>query len=131
MWDKLTKSEVTESTSSMVDETSLAIVKRQGSQGITIVSPQRKIIFDIQADPYWTKWQTESSKLADKDFETSEFHQDMLSCYLMLGLVMAHITWNAMSNLELWQSYKALRDDLVLPSATTLSNICRRVYAPT
>jgi len=36
-----------------------------------------------------------------------------------------------MSNLELWQWYKALRNNLVLPSATTLSNICRRKYALT
>jgi len=49
----------------------------------------------------------------------------------MLGFVSAHIPWNAISNLELRWSYKALRDDLVLPSATTLSTICRREYALT
>ena len=49
----------------------------------------------------------------------------------MLGFVSAHIPWNAISNLELQQSYKALRDDLVLLSATTLSNMCRREYALT
>jgi hypothetical protein len=49
----------------------------------------------------------------------------------MLGFVSAHIPWNAISNLELRWSYKALRDDQVLPSATTLSNICRREYALT
>jgi len=43
---KLTQSEVTELTSSMVDETSLAILKREGRRGITIVSSQRKFIFD-------------------------------------------------------------------------------------
>jgi len=46
------ESEVTELTSSTVDETALAIMKRQGSRGITIVSSQRKIIFDIQVNPY-------------------------------------------------------------------------------
>jgi len=45
--NKLTVSEVTELTSLMVDETALAILKRQGSRGITIVCSQRKIIFDI------------------------------------------------------------------------------------
>jgi len=50
--NELTESEVTELTSSMVDETALAILKRQGSQGITIVSSQRKIRFDIHVDPY-------------------------------------------------------------------------------
>jgi len=50
--NKLTESEVTELTSSTVDETALAILKRQGSQGITIVSLQRKIRFDIQLNPY-------------------------------------------------------------------------------
>ena len=49
----------------------------------------------------------------------------------MLGFVSAHIPWNAISNLELRRSYKALPGDLVLPSATTLSNICRREYALT
>ena len=49
----------------------------------------------------------------------------------MLAFVLAHIPWNSISNLELRRSYKALCDDLVLPSATTLSNICRRVYALT
>jgi len=55
----------------------------------------------------------------------------MWNRYLMLGFVSAHIPWNAISNLELRRSYKALRNDLVLPSATTLSNIGRREYALT
>jgi len=50
--NKLTESEVTEWTSSTVDETALAILKRQGSRGITIVRLQRKIRFDIQLNPY-------------------------------------------------------------------------------
>jgi len=49
----------------------------------------------------------------------------------MLEFVSADIRLNAISNLELRQPYKALRDDLVLPSATTLSNICWREYAMT
>ena len=48
--NELAESEVTESTSSTVNERALAIRKRQGSRGITIVSSQRKIIFDIQVD---------------------------------------------------------------------------------
>jgi hypothetical protein len=50
--NEFTESEVTELTSSRVDETSLAILKRQGSPGITIVSLQRKIILDIQFNLY-------------------------------------------------------------------------------
>jgi len=49
--NKLTESEVTELTSSTVDETALAILKRQGSRGITTLTLQRKIRFDIQVDP--------------------------------------------------------------------------------
>jgi len=45
---KLTESEVTELMSSMVEETALANLKRQGSRGITIVSCQRKLILNIQ-----------------------------------------------------------------------------------
>jgi len=54
--NELTESEVTELTSSTVDATALAILKRQGSRGITIVCLQSPIIFDIQYIPYWPKW---------------------------------------------------------------------------
>jgi hypothetical protein len=50
--NKFTESEVTELTSSTVDETALAILKRQGSRGITIVSVPRKMRVDIQLNPY-------------------------------------------------------------------------------
>jgi hypothetical protein len=50
--NELTESEVTELTSSTVAETALAIPKWQGSSGITKVSLQRRIIFDIQCNPY-------------------------------------------------------------------------------
>jgi len=49
----------------------------------------------------------------------------------MLGFVSAHIPWNTISNLELRWSYNALRSELVLPSASTLSNICWREYTLT
>jgi len=49
----------------------------------------------------------------------------------MLDFVLAHIPWNAISNLGLWWSYNTLRSDLVLPLASTLSNICRREYTLT
>jgi len=44
--NKLTELEVSDFTSTAVDETALAIVKRMESKEITIVSVQRKIIFD-------------------------------------------------------------------------------------
>ena len=44
---ELTELEVNELTSSTVDETALAILKRQGSRGITVVSSQGNMIFDI------------------------------------------------------------------------------------
>jgi hypothetical protein len=49
----------------------------------------------------------------------------------MLEFVSAHIPGNDISTQELRRANKALRDDLVLPSATTLSNIFRRDYALT
>jgi len=55
----------------------------------------------------------------------------MLIRYLMLGFVSANIPWNAISNLALRRSWKDLRDDLVLPLATTLTNISQRDYALT
>ena len=50
--NELLESEVSELTSSTVDETALAVLTRQGSRGITIVSVQMKTIFDIQFNPY-------------------------------------------------------------------------------
>jgi len=48
---ELTESEVIELSSSMVDETALVFLRRQGSRGITIVSVPRKMIVDIQLNP--------------------------------------------------------------------------------
>jgi len=128
---ELTESEVTELMSSTVNEIALAILKRQRSRGISIVFLQMVFMFHIHVDPYWPKWQTKSSKLAAKDFETSEFHHDTWNRYLLLGFIWAHSAWNSISNLELQWSYIALRDDLVLPSTKTISKICRREYAMT
>jgi len=129
--NKLTESEVTELTIATVNETAVAILKSQESCGITIVSLQRNIQFVIQFNPYCSKWQTKLWKMAPKDFETSEYHQDMWYGYLMLGFVSAYIPWNAVSNLELEQSDKVLCNDLVLQSATTLTNICWRQHPVT
>jgi hypothetical protein len=49
---ELTESEVTQLISLTVDETALAILQKEGSQGITIVGVQRKMRFDIQLNPY-------------------------------------------------------------------------------
>jgi len=49
----------------------------------------------------------------------------------MLGFVSAHIAGNAISNLELRRSDNTLRSELVLLSASTLSNFCRREYTLT
>jgi len=46
--NELTESDATESTSSIVDETDLPILKRLGSRGITIVSLESKFIFHIK-----------------------------------------------------------------------------------
>jgi hypothetical protein len=52
MLNELRESAVTEFSSSMADETALAILKRQGSRGVTIASWQRTIKVDIQFNPY-------------------------------------------------------------------------------
>jgi len=62
------------------------------------------------------------------DFETSKVHRDTWNRYLMLRFVQCHIPGNTIRNLELLQSYKAIRRDLLLPSTTTLSNICCREH---
>jgi hypothetical protein len=50
--NELTESEDTELTSSTVDEPASAILQRQGSRGITIVSSLKQIIFVIQVVQY-------------------------------------------------------------------------------
>jgi len=45
--NELTESEVSDLTKSTVDETALAILKRQGSRGITIIRSQLKLLFNI------------------------------------------------------------------------------------
>jgi hypothetical protein len=91
----------------------------------------RKIIFDIHLNPSWQKWQIKCSKLAANDCETSKFHQETWNRYHILRFVPAHSTCHVKSNLELRRSNKTLRDDLFLPSTTTLSNINRSEYALT
>jgi hypothetical protein len=49
----------------------------------------------------------------------------------MWRFVSAHIPWNPISNLKLQWPYNAFRSDLVLLSASTLSNICQREYTLT
>jgi len=44
--NELTESEVSEFTNTTIDETTLAILKRQSSRRMTIVSSQRQLIFD-------------------------------------------------------------------------------------
>jgi len=129
--NKLSESVVTELTSSMVNETALAILKRQGIQRITIGSLRTQMIFHIQVNPYWPKWHTKRPKQAGEDFQTSKFNRDMWNRYLMLECVSAWISLNAIWHLELRQSFKTLCDNLDWPSAMTISNISRREHALT
>jgi len=46
-------------------------------------------------------------------------------------MCIAHIPWNVIPNLEVQQAYNALQRELLLPSSSTLSTICRRVYTLT
>jgi len=60
-----------------------------------------------------------------------KFHQATRNRYLMLGFVSAHIQQNDIINLELRWSYNALPGELVLPSTSNRSNICRKEYSLT
>jgi hypothetical protein len=50
--NELTESQLSELSSLMVDETALAILTRQGSRGITIVSLLKEFQLYIQFNPY-------------------------------------------------------------------------------
>jgi len=62
-FNELAESEVCEWTSSRGNETALAILRRQGSWRITILSSPRKFILDIQVWSIWTE-------LTDKMLQT-------------------------------------------------------------
>jgi len=73
-------------------------------------------------------WQTKHSKLAAKSFQTSDFHWNNWNRYRMLEFVLPHISSNTTSNLQQHWLSNALRSELMLSSASTPSNICRREY---
>jgi len=129
--NKVTEVEVSVLTSTTVDATGLAILKKPGSRGITIEGSKKKIYLMVRFHVYWHKWWREWSKLAVKNYLTAEYHHDTCNRYLRLGFVSSHIPWNAISNLELRLLFNGLRGALMLPSGSTLSNMCRREYSLT
>jgi hypothetical protein len=66
--NELTGSEVTELTSSTVDERALAIPMQQGSGGIQIVSSQRKIKLTIQVSSILTELTDRTLQTGSKGF---------------------------------------------------------------
>jgi hypothetical protein len=66
--NKLTGSEITELTSSTVDERALAIPMWQASRGIQIVSSQRKITLTIQVSSILTELTDKTLQTGSKGF---------------------------------------------------------------
>jgi len=95
--NELTKSEVTELTSLMVNETALAILRRQGSWGITTVTLQMEFIFDISivsifaevtdkilqtgSEGLWNCWIT-PRHLESLPYITIFFGSHLIECYI-------------------------------------------------
>jgi len=128
---ELIESEVTRLTSSIVDTTALAIQKRQESRQITIVSSQRKFGFHIQVWTILTELpdqmlQTGSSGLWN--FQILPRHVKSLS-EVRKYFGSWSVEWDSTSRAT--TVINAIRSDFVLPSATTLSNICRSEYSLT
>jgi len=74
----------------------------------------------------YLNWLTKYSKLAANNIITAENHQSTSNCHLILKCLSADIPWNIISNLEQQGSYNLLPSELVVPSASTLSNMCHR-----
>jgi len=106
-WNELTEWEVSELKITTIDETALAMQKRQGSWGITIASCQGNSYSTVTSylDKY--NWQTKHSKLVAKHFVTAEVDHDSWNHYLMLRFILAHTPWNATSHSEQWWSDNA------------------------
>jgi len=130
-FNELTESKVSQLTSTTVDDTALAMWKRQGSWRITIVSLQKKFIFDSLIITILIQLTDKMLQLAAKDFLTVELYQETWNHNLMLRFVSATIPWKAIANLELQQSNNALCSKLALPSACTICIIRRREYSLT
>jgi hypothetical protein len=75
-------------------------------------------------DPYLPNWQTKCSKLARNDFAISQFQQDTLNGYLVLGCIAALILWNTIWSLKVQSAHSTLWSELILPSATTHGIMC-------
>ena len=60
-----------------------------------------RFAYGFRTELHFADGQTKHSKLAAKDFETSEFHQNPWNHYLMIEGVLAYIPWNGISNVEL------------------------------
>jgi len=129
--NKLTEWEVTELTCSTAMKQLQPYWRDKKVMEFQLSVHKWKFTFHFRLYLYWLNWQTKRSKLAAKDFDTAKFHRDTRNHYPMLGFVSVHIPWNTISNLELQWSYNALRSEFVLPSASTLSNICRREFTLT
>jgi len=71
--NEITESEVTKMTSLTVDETALAILKGQGSRGITIVSLRTKFIFNISVESILTELTDKTLQAGSKELSNSSF----------------------------------------------------------
>jgi len=69
--NNLTESEISELTSTTIDETTLAICKRQESCGLTIVSSQKKFIFNSYILSILTQWTDTKPQTGSKELRIS------------------------------------------------------------
>jgi len=126
-----TEAEVTELTSSTVDETAWGKMKRPGSRGIPIVSAQRIFIFHIKVWFILTE-------LIDKTLQTGS--EGLWYCRISLRHLesLPHVTFCFSTYAMECSSKPRATNDMICitkrlgaPSGSTLSNICQRDYTLT
>jgi hypothetical protein len=69
--------------------------------------------------------------LKDIDLEISSFNQQSWDRYLLIGLLSALIPLNVGSNREFRRVFKALRNDVKIPSVSKLTCLLRNEYGKT
>jgi len=124
--NKLTESEVSELTSSTIDETALAILKRQGSQGIRMVSSQRKFIFNSQISPILIHQTDTILQTASKGFSNFQISQRHLKSRCHVRILFGSFAIKCYIKHRVTAVIDALHWEVVLPAARTLLNIFLR-----
>jgi len=129
--NKLTESEVSKLTSTTIDETALTILKWQGICGISMVRLQKKFIVDNSILPLLTQLTDRTLQTGSKGLPNCQISPRYLESLPQVRSCFGTHSMEWYIKPQAVTVINASRGELMLPSASTLSNICRREYSLT